>query len=285
MSYLILSVFLHPHKKRNQQQLCYASSVAFFIYRKTLLFILTISSKLIWDVLSKHFLRYFLDFSWSRKLTKNGNTLDGNMYTMHLSMWLKKSWRGIKGIKYLCMALYSEMSWLYVVVCRLVSFFSASKKAETSSSTNCICRYFLSLAAVIFHPPFPNFFFLPGRDILWTTSPCLLVIRFIKSTFTAMFTITGIMSIVITFIVSFKKARWWQKGIYLCPLKAISDASLCFLCKAFLKNLYCARVWHGMAQFALKIAHLSILMGPTLLRDLWVPPFLLFHFDWWVTWE
>ena len=45
-----------------------------------------------------------------------------------------------------------------VVVCRLVSFFSASKKAQTSSSTNCICHYFLSLVAVIFHPPFPDFF-------------------------------------------------------------------------------------------------------------------------------
>ena len=108
----ILSVFFHPHKKRNPQQLCSASSVVFFIETKTLLFILTISSQLIWAVLSKHFLRYFLNFSWSRKLTKNGNTLDRNMYTMYLLMWLKKSWRGIKGIKYLCMALYSGMGWL-----------------------------------------------------------------------------------------------------------------------------------------------------------------------------
>ena len=30
----ILSVFFHPHKKRNPQQLCYASSVAIFIQRK-----------------------------------------------------------------------------------------------------------------------------------------------------------------------------------------------------------------------------------------------------------
>ena len=112
----ILSVFFHPHKKRNPQQLCSASSVAFFIYTKTLLFILTISSQLIWAVLSKHFHRYFLNFSWSQKLTKNGNTLDRNMYTctctMYLLMWLKKSWRGIKGIKYLCLELYSEMGWL-----------------------------------------------------------------------------------------------------------------------------------------------------------------------------
>ena len=56
--------------------------------------------------------RPVLSSSWSRKLTKNGNTLDRNMYTMYLLMWLKKSWRGIKGIKYLCMALYSEMEWL-----------------------------------------------------------------------------------------------------------------------------------------------------------------------------
>ena len=63
-----------------------------------------------------------------------------------------------------------------------------------------------------------------------------------------MFTITGITSIVITFIVSFKKGQWWQKGIYSCPLKAISDASLCILCTAFLQKLYCARVSHGMVR-------------------------------------
>ena len=46
--------------------------------------------------------------------------------------------------------------------------------SRASSSTNCICHYFLSLVAVIFHPPFPDFFFSPGRDILWTTSPTSL---------------------------------------------------------------------------------------------------------------
>ena len=35
-----------------------------------------------------------------------------------------------------------------------------------------------------------------------------------ESTFTTMFTITGITSIVITFIVSFKKGQWWQNKIY-----------------------------------------------------------------------
>ena len=82
-----------------------------------------------------------------------------------------------------------------------------------------------------------------------------------------MFTITGITSIVITFIVSFKKGQWWQKGIYSCSLKAISDASLCILCTAFLQKLYFARVSHGMVQFVLKIAHLSILMERTLLLE------------------
>ena len=48
------------------------------------------------------------------------------------------------------------------------------KKTETSSSTNCICHYFLSLVAVIFHPPFPDFFFFsPGPDILWTSPTSL----------------------------------------------------------------------------------------------------------------
>ena len=36
------------------------------------------------------------------------------------------------------------------------------------------------------------------------------------------------------------------------------------LCTAFLQKLHCARVSHGMAQFVLKMAHLSILMEPTL---------------------
>ena len=88
----VLSVFFHPHKKRNPQQLCSASSVAFFIYTKTLLFILTISSQLIWAVLSKHFHRYFLNFSWCRKLRKNGNTLERNMYTCTRCI----SWCGLK---------------------------------------------------------------------------------------------------------------------------------------------------------------------------------------------
>ena len=35
-----------------------------------------------------------------------------------------------------------------------------------------------------------------------------------------MFTITGITSIVITFIVRFKKGQWWQKGIYSRPFKS-----------------------------------------------------------------
>ena len=40
------------------------------------------------------------------------------------------------------------------------------------------------------------------------------------------------------------------------------------LCTAFLQKLHCARVSHGMAQFiVLKMAHLSILMEPTLLLE------------------
>ena len=55
--------------------------------------------------------------------------------------------------------------------------------------------------------------------------------------------------------------------MYSCPLNAISDASLCILCMAFLQNLYFARVSHGMVQFVLKMAHLSILMEPTMLLE------------------
>ena len=118
--------------------------------------------------------------------------------------------------------------------------------------------------AVIFHPPFPDFFFHPDGIFFGRHLRHLFVIRFIKSTFTTMFTITGITSIIITFIISFKKGQWRQKGIYSCPLKVIFDASLCILCTAFLQKLYCARESHGMAQFVLKIPDLSILMEPTL---------------------
>ena len=120
--------------------------------------------------------------------------------------------------------------------------------------------------AVIFHPPFPDFFF-PDGIFFGRHLRHLFVIRFIKSTFTTMFTITGITSIIITFIISFKKGQWRQKGIYSCPLKVIFDASLCVLCTAFLQKLYCARMSHGTAQFVLKIPDLSILMEPTLLLE------------------
>ena len=119
--------------------------------------------------------------------------------------------------------------------------------------------------AVIFHPPFPESFF-PDGIFFGRHLRHLFVIRFIKNTLTTMFTITGITSKVITFIVSFKKRRW-QKRIYSCPLKAISDASLCILYTAFLQKLYFARVSHGMVQFVLKMRHLSILMEPTLLLE------------------
>ena len=42
------------------------------------------------------------------------------------------------------------------------------------------------------------------------------------------------------------------------------DANLCILSTAFLQNLYCARVSHGIV---LKMADLSILMEPTLLLE------------------
>lgn len=99
-----------------------------------------------------------------------------------------------------------------------------------------------------FPPSFPWFFFFQSDGILFERHlRHLFVNRFIKSTFTTMFTITGITSTVITFVVSFKKGQWWQKGIYSCPLKAISDASLCILCTAFLQKLYWRNLyleWH-----------------------------------------
>ena len=56
-------------------------------------------------------------------------------------------------------------------------------------------------------------------------------------------------------------------GIYSSTLKVICDASLCILRAAFLQKLYYACVSHGMAQFVLTMADLSILIEPTLLLE------------------
>ena len=156
---------------------------------------------------------------------------------MYLLMWLKKSWRGIKGIKYLCMALYSEMGWLPFVGSSLSSVPVKKQKHfhQLIAFAIILCRWwrsFSTLLSLIF------FFFQSDGIFFERHLRHLFVIRFIKSIFTTMFTITGITSTVITFVVSFKKGQWWQKGIYSCPLKAISDASLCILCTAFLQKLY-----------------------------------------------
>ena len=114
---------------------------------------------------------------------------------------------------------------------------------------------------IIFRPPFPDFFFHPDRIF--------------PHSLATMFTITGITSIVLKFVVISKelslkglpknrKGQWWQKGIYSCPLKWMFDANLCILCTAFLQKLHCARVSHGIV---LKMADLSILMEPTLLSE------------------
>ena len=161
-----------------------------------------------------------------------------------------------------------------VVVFRLVSFFSASKKAETSS-TNCISLFFFA-GVSNFPPSFSWFFFYLDGIFLARHLRHLFVTRFIKSTFATMFTITGITSTVLTFIVIFKElllkglpknrnGQWWQKGICSCPLKVIFDASLGILYTAFLQKLYCARVSHEMAEFVLEMSDFSILMEPTLL--------------------
>ena len=137
---------------------------------------------------------------------------------------------------------------------------------------------FFPLVPVIFHSLFPDFFFLLDGIFLAGHLRHLFVTRFIKSTFVTMFTITGITSTVLTFLVIFKElllkglpknrnGQWWQKGICSCPLKVIFDASLGILYTAFLQKLYCARVSHEMAQFVLKMSDFSILMEPTLLLE------------------
>ena len=80
------------------------------------------------------------------------------------------------------------------------------KNAQTSPLTDCICRYFLALLAVIFHPSFLIFFFSSADEtFLGRHLRHLFVIRFIKSIFSTIITITGITSIVLTFIVIFKE--------------------------------------------------------------------------------
>ena len=130
------------------------------------------------------------------------------MYTMYLLMWLIKSRPGIKGINQNIYAWHHSQKWDdCVVVCRLVSFSSASKKAETSLSTNCICLFLLSLVAIIFQPPFPDIFFFTRTgysldDISDISSSQDLSKALSPAT---MFTITGITSIVLKFVVMFKE--------------------------------------------------------------------------------
>ena len=73
-------------------------------------------------------------------------------------------------------------------------------------------RYFSTLLFLIFffHPD--GIFF--GRHLRY-----LFAIRFIESTFTTMFTITGITSTVIIFIISFKKGTMMTKGNLFMSLK------------------------------------------------------------------
>ena len=105
--------------------------------------------------------------------------------------------------------LYYTQDWDdCVVVCRLVSFFSASKTADTSSSANCILSLFFAVGGGNFPPSFPRFFFFSDGIFFGRHLRHLFVIRFIKSTLTTMFTITGIKSTVIPLIVSFKKGQW-----------------------------------------------------------------------------
>ena len=78
------------------------------------------------------------------------------------------------------MASYSEMGDCVVVG------LSLSSVPVTSLSTNCICLFLLSLVAIIFHPPFPDFFFFhPDGIFLGRHLRHLFVTRFIKSTFSS----------------------------------------------------------------------------------------------------
>ena len=109
---------------------------------------------------------------------------------------------------------------------------------------------------------FKRYFFFLGRRLR-----DLFVMRFIKSTSTCQNHVHS------PHIYShFQRASPQglakkSEGIYSSPLKVICDASLCILRTAFLQKLYCACVSHGMAQFVLTMADLSILMEPTLLLE------------------
>ena len=89
------------------------------------------------------------------------------------------------------------------------------------------------------------------------------MVRFIKSTYIATFTITGITCIVIKFIVSFKKGQD-DKRKFIHVLKGNFRCQVVYSLHGDLARNYIALRCHGMAPFVLKMADLSILMEPTL---------------------
>ena len=114
-----------------------------------------------------------------------------------------------------------------------------------------------------FPPSFPDCFFFFHLDGIFFGRHLrhLFVIRFIKSTFTTMFTITGITSIVITLIYcQFQEWTMMTKGNLFMSLKGN------FRCQ-FVYTLHGVLAKIILTQFVLKMAHLSILMEPTLLLE------------------
>ena len=70
----------------------------------------------------------------------------------------------------------------------------------------------------------------------------------------------------LTFRLKFRGGNYDRSGIHSSPTKAISDSTrwLFILYAAALQKM---RVSHEMTQFALKIAHLAILMEPIRLQE------------------
>ena len=130
------------------------------------------------------------------------------------------------------------------------------KNAQTSPLTDCICRYFLALLAVIFHPSFLIlFFFVSGRDIPWTTSPTSLCHQIYQKHFQYN-NYNNRNHVHSPHIYSYFQ-RASPQGLakhsegtmisYVMQRYFSIPFCLCILCTAFLQKLYCACVSHGLA--------------------------------------
>ena len=166
-----------------------------------------------------------------------------------------------------CIILRNEMT-LQFFVDLLLNFSSVPVKKQKHLHQLIAFATFFVAGGVNFPSPFPViFFFHPDGIFLGRHLRHLFVTGFIKSTFTTMFTITGITSMVLTYLVisknfssraclRFESDNGDKRQFIHVPHKKFS---MPFCLRATVsQKLYCARVSHEMAQFVLKMLDLSI---------------------------